>query len=57
MLIKKAKICDAKLVFVVTAFDKLVKDENFMTLLRAEAISNMPKYLWTKLNPKHKEAA
>jgi ParB family chromosome partitioning protein len=57
LLIRKAKICDAKLVFIVSAFDKLVKDENFMTLLRAEAISNMPKYLWTKLNPKHKEAA
>ena len=57
LLIKKAKICDAKLVFVVTAFDKLVRDENFMTLLRAETLSTMPKYLWNKLNPKHREAA
>jgi ParB family chromosome partitioning protein len=56
-MIRKAKICDAKLVFIVTAFDKLVRDENFMTLLRAESLFTMPKYLWTKLNPKHKEAA
>jgi ParB family chromosome partitioning protein len=57
LMIRKAKICDAKLIFIVTAFDKLVRDENFMTLLRAESLSTMPKYLWTKLNPKHKEAA
>ena len=57
LMIRKAKICDAKLVFIVTAFDKLVQDENFMTLLRAESLSTMPKYLWSKLNPKHKEAA
>jgi hypothetical protein len=57
LMIRKAKICDAKLVFIVTAFDKLVRDENFMTLLRAESLSTMPKYLWTKLNPKHEEAA
>lgn len=57
LMIRKAKICDAKLVFIVTAFDKLVSDENFMTLLRAESLSTMPKYLWAKLSTKHKEAA
>jgi ParB family chromosome partitioning protein len=57
LMIRKAKICDAKLLFIVTAFDKLVRDENFMTLLRAESLSTMPKYLWAKLNPKHKETA
>ena len=44
-------------IFVVTAFDKLVRDEHFMTLLRAESLFTIPKYLWNKLNPKHKEAA
>jgi len=57
LMIRKAKICDAKLVFIVTAFDKLLNDENFATLLRAESLSTMPKYLWTKLGAKHKEAA
>jgi ParB family chromosome partitioning protein len=57
LMIRKAKICDAKLVFIVTAFDKLTRDENFMTLLRAESLYTMPKFLWTRLNPKHKEAA
>ncbi len=56
LMIRKAKICDAKLVFIITAFDKLLKDENFVTLLRAESLFTMPKYLWAKLGTKHKEA-
>ena len=55
LMIRKAKICDAKLVFIVTAFDKLLNDENFVTLLRAESLSTKPKYLWAKLGTKHKE--
>lgn len=57
LMIRKAKICDAKLVFIVTAFEKLIQDENFMNLLRAETLSTMPKYLWSKLGAKNKEAA
>lgn len=57
LLIRKARICDAKLIFIVTAFGKLLGDENFVTLLRAESLSTMPKYLWSKLAPKHKAAA
>ncbi len=55
LLVKKAKICDGRLVFVVTAFNKLLGDEHFVTLLRAEALAKMPKYLWSKLAPKNKE--
>ncbi len=57
LLIRKAKVCDAKLIFIITAFDKLLSDENFVTLLRAESLSTMPKYMWRKLGAKHKEAA
>lgn len=57
VMIKKAKICDAKLMFIVGAFTKLLGDENFVTLLRAESIFNMPKYLWDKLDLKEKDAA
>jgi hypothetical protein len=38
-------------------FNKLLADENFVNLLRAETLSTMPKYLWDKLGTKHKEAA
>lgn len=57
LLIRKAKLCDAKLVFVVTAFSKLLADENFLTLLRAEGLATMPKCLWAKAAVKMKEAA
>jgi len=51
LMIKKAKVCDARLGFIVTAFNKLLADENFYTLLRAEALPTMPKYLSAKLSP------
>jgi ParB family chromosome partitioning protein len=57
LLIKKAKICDAKLLFVVTAFNKILGDENFVNLLRAESLSTMPKYLSAKLGRTLKETA
>ena len=57
LLIKKAKLCDARLLFVVTGFEKLLEDENLVNLLRAEALSTMPKYLSARLGRKQKEAA
>ncbi len=56
LLIRKAKICDAKLVFIKTAFSKLLADENYLTLLRAESLSSMPKCLWEKTTNKSKES-
>lgn len=57
LLVKKAKICNGRLVFVVMAFNKLLGDDNFVTLLRAESLARMPKYLWSKLAAKPKEAS
>ena len=57
LLIRKARFCEAKLVFIVKAFEKLLGDENFLNLLRAESLFTMPKYLWEKIGSKHKEAA
>ena len=57
MMIKKARVCDARLSFIVTAFNKLLADENFFTLLRAESLATIPKYLSVKLSPEQKEAA
>ena len=55
LIIKKARICDAKLVFIVTALSKLTADENFVTLLKAESLFTMPKYLWSRLDNQRKE--
>jgi len=57
LLIRKARLCDAKLVFIVTAFSKLLADDNFIILLRAESLANMPKYVHDKITINQKEAA
>jgi len=55
LMIKKSRVCDARLSFVITAFNKLLADAHFLTLLRAEALETMPKFLWTKLTPPNPE--
>jgi ParB family transcriptional regulator, chromosome partitioning protein len=57
LMIRKAKVCNTKLTFVVTAFSELLHDENFTNLLRAESMVTMPKNLWTKVAANQKEAA
>lgn len=46
--IRTARVYDAKLAFVVSAFRQLIQDENFTNLLRAEGLLTMPKYLAEK---------
>lgn len=45
LMIKKAELTQGRLLFVVEAFRSLRGDENFVTLLRAEALDSMPTYL------------
>ena len=42
LLVKKARLCEAKLVIIVTAFSRLLVDDNFVTLLRAERLVTLP---------------
>ena len=56
-LVQKAKLCDAKLLILVAAFTKLLRDENFLNLLRAEKLLTVPKFLAHKLHGTFKEAA
>lgn len=44
-VVKKAEIAQQKLLFVVGALQELIADENFTTLLRAEGLDSLPKYL------------
>ena len=53
LMIKKSRVCDARLFNVVTAFNKLLADAHFLTLLRAESLETMPKFLWSKLTPQN----
>jgi ParB family transcriptional regulator, chromosome partitioning protein len=48
--IRKARFCETKLTFIVSALRKLTEDENFTNLLKAEGLLTMPKYLDEKTN-------
>lgn len=54
-MIKKARMCEHRLMFFVTAFSKLMADSNFETLLRAESMPTMPKTLGEMVT-KHRKA-
>jgi ParB family chromosome partitioning protein len=43
--IRRARICDNKLTFIVSALRKLMAEDNFINLLKAEGLLTMPKYL------------
>jgi len=52
LLTKKAKICETRLLFIVTALKELFADENYNNLLRAEELNTMPKYLIDEISSK-----
>ena len=54
-LIRKARFCEARLMFIVGAFNQLLESDPFVKLLEAEDLATMPQYLWSKLNHKLKE--
>jgi ParB family chromosome partitioning protein len=45
MVVQKAKICETRLVFAVSAIKQLFQDDHFVTLLRAENLDTLPQYL------------
>jgi ParB family chromosome partitioning protein len=45
MIIQKAKICETRLLFAVSALKQLFGEEHFVTLLRAEGLDSVPEYL------------
>ena len=51
-LIRKARLCEQKLLFIVTAFSQLLTSDSFIKIMEAEGLATMPQYLFTKLNRK-----
>jgi len=45
MIVQKAKICETRLLFAVSALRQLFLDDHFGTLLRAEGLDTLPQYL------------
>ncbi|SAK98992.1 stage 0 sporulation protein J [Caballeronia temeraria] len=50
-LVRKADFTQQRLLFIVGALRQLFAEENFVNLLRAEAISSLPKYLADRVWP------
>lgn len=50
-VVRKATLAQQRLLFVVSALQQLLRDENFINLLRAEGLDTMPKYLAERLWP------
>lgn len=49
MTIQKAKICETRLLFAVSALKQLFQEDHFLTLLRAERLDTLPQYLAEQL--------
>ena len=45
MVVQKAKICETRLLFAVSALKQLFQDDHFVTLLRAEGLDTLPQFL------------
>lgn len=52
MIIQKAKICETRLLFAVSALKQLLHDENFVNLLRAEGLETLPQFLAEQIYPR-----
>lgn len=49
LLVKKAQLTENRLLVIVSALKQLLHDEHFVTLLRAENLADIPKYLAEKI--------
>ena len=52
LVIQKAKLCETRLMFAVSALKQLIEDENLVNLLRAEDLHSMPAYLAEQIEMK-----
>lgn len=50
LVIQKAKLCETRLLFVVSALKQLFQDDHFVTLLRAESLVSLPAFLSGQIN-------
>jgi ParB family transcriptional regulator, chromosome partitioning protein len=49
LLVRKSQLTEHRLLFIVSALKNLFRDENFLTLLRAEELDSLPAYLAEKI--------
>jgi ParB family transcriptional regulator, chromosome partitioning protein len=54
LLVKKARICEERLLFVTSSLKQLLADEDFINLLLAEGLDALPKYLAEQIGGKRR---
>jgi len=52
--VRKARLTENRLLFIVTALKQLFRDENFVTLMRAEQMEMLPAYLAERIQATEK---
>jgi ParB family chromosome partitioning protein len=45
LVVRKSKLCETRLLFIMSALKTMLRDEHFVTLLRAEGVDSMPEFL------------
>lgn len=50
LVVQKARICETRLLFVVSAMKQLLADEHFVTILRAEGLLSLPKLVESRVH-------
>lgn len=50
LLVKKARLTEERLLFIVTAVKRLLADDNFVSLLRSESLDSLPTYLANRVH-------
>ncbi len=52
LIVRKAKLCETRMLFVLSALRRLFNDEHFVNLLRAESLDTLPQQLADELKPR-----
>ena len=55
LLVRRSQLTQNHLLFVASALKRLFRDENFLTLLRAEGLDTLPAYLAERIQLSEKE--
>ena len=45
IMVKKSQVCETRLLFIASALKRLLANREFIQILRAEKLNQMPKYL------------
>ena len=54
LMVRKSQLTEHRLLFIVSALKTLFRDDNFLTLLRAEDLDSLPAYLADKIQVSEK---